>query len=367
MRRRTIILTVVFIITVLALLWGRTLVNTYNAKFQLTGIIFLFLIVSFAVGATWFLYRKEWCNVLGLNRIGITKKNIWKSIAMGLLISLICNFVIFVVYYLIFNEVPSSPLGELGETFIIIPLALFLAPLTEEFLFRGYIQGLWQKLYNSKEQTPIKLIFVTTALLFTISHFGFLFNITVKQFFITLIPIFIFALYLSYLRHKYQSIIPSIFAHFGFNSAMVIAPLIGLLFYIVLSPNAYREIRRQQELVPYLNDTIPYNFDPNDMAEWERSYKKFSTIERPRSEEFVKHLKGIATNVFVYFTIDTCGNIYNVHVSEGSDSIFIKEYGYNYAEDAIKVIESLPKCKPYIIDGKKTEKEMSESVPLYPF
>ncbi|MCL2434543.1 MAG: CPBP family intramembrane metalloprotease [Lentimicrobiaceae bacterium] len=364
MKKRTTILTVIFIFTALALLWIRT--YYVDAKFQLLRIFFLLLLLLLAIGATWFLYRREWHQVLGLNVKGITKKVIWKSFGVGLLINLICSPIAFVVYFMIFKEMPLSPLGELGDTFMIIPLILILAPLTEEFLFRGFIQGLWQKLYSDKEKTPIKLIIVVTALLFAISHFGFLFNITVKQFLITLIPLFIGALYLSWLRNKYQSIIPSIFAHFGFNATMIVAPIIALVF-IAASPGKFREIKRQKEIAQYTNDTIPYNFDPNDMDEWQRSYKKFATLERPRSEEAVKHLKGIATSIQVCFTIDTCGNIYNVHVYEGTSSIFMKEYGYNYAEDAINVIKSLPQCKPYIVDGKKVEKKMSESVPLYPY
>jgi membrane protease YdiL (CAAX protease family) len=372
MKKSTITLTVIFIVTALAILWARTYFGLHadygNTKFQLPGIVFLLLLVVFAIGATWLLYRKEWRPVLGLNVKGITAKVVWKAFAVALLINLICSSIVLVAYYLIFKEKPLSLLGEMDslKALKFIPIALILAPLTEELLFRGFVQGLWQKRYSEKEKTPIKLIIVITALLFTISHFGFLFNVTVKQFLLTLIPLFILALYMSWLRHKYQSIIPSMFAHFGANSALVIAPIIVLIF-VVVSPNAYREIRRQQEIAQYINDTIPYNFDPNDMEEWNRSYKKFAILERQRSEEAVKHLKGDARNIYVNFTIDTCGNVYNVHVYEGADSIFIKEYGYNYVEDAIKVIETLPQCKPYIEDGKKVEKEMSVSVSLAPF
>lgn len=371
MKKHTNILTVIFIVIFLLLFWGsnylESIIKNYGFKFM--GILILAFLILFAIGATWFLYRKEWYNVLGLKTKHITAKVILKSFAVGLLINLICSIIVNVVYFLIFKEMPLSLLGELGNTLKIIPIALLLAPLTEELLFRGFIQGLWQKLYGNKEKTPIKLIIVVTALLFTISHFGFLFNVTVKQFLITLIPLFIIALYLGWLRHKYQSIIPSMFAHFGANSAMVITPIIVMIFFMIgVSPStSFGEIRRQQEVSRYINDTIPYNFDPNDTSEWKRSYEKFAVLERPRSEEAIKHLKGIATNVYVHFTIDTCGNVYNVHIDEGIDSIFIKEYGYNYAEDARNVIKSLPQCKPYIIDGKKVEKEMSESVPLCPY
>jgi len=360
MKKHASILTVIFISTVLVLLWGRTYIGV---KF-LMGMIFLLLLVLFAMGVTWLLYRKEWRQVLGLKTKGINAKIIWKSFAVGLLINLICGIVVNIVYYLIFKEMPLNPLGEFGNTLIILPLALIWAPLTEELLFRGFIQGLWQRLYSNQEKMPTKRIIVITALLFAISHFGFLFNISVKQFLFNACSIFIVALYMGWLRYKYQSIIPSMFAHFGCNSAMVVAPIIGLVFAVGFS-GSFSEMHRQQEVLPYINDTIPYNFDPNDMDEWQKSYKKFVILERPRSEEAVKHLKGISTNIYVFFTIDTCGNVYNVHAPDSA--YYIKEYGYNYAEDAINVIKSLPQCKPYITNGKKVEKEMSVSVPLYPY
>jgi len=365
MKKNKTILTVIFISTVLLSLWMRSCYR--DTKFQLTGILFLLLFVLFAMGATWFMYRKEWCHVLGLKTNGITRKVVFKAFVTALLINIVGSGTVFVVYYLMFNEMPLPPLGDNFDPLKLISLALVLAPLSEEFLFRGFVQGLWQKLYSDKDKTPIKLIIVTTALLFTVSHFHFLFNITVKQFLLFTIPLFIVALYMSFLRNKYQSIIPSIAAHAGFNSALVIAPLIALLLSTVVSPDAFREIRRQQELAPYINDTIPYNFDPNNMDEWERSYKKFAVLERPRSEEVIKHLNGSATGVWVFFTIDTCGNVYNIHVLNGADTYYIRDIGYGYMEDVIKFIQSLPPCKPYIMDGKKVEKEMSVFVPFCPY
>ena len=364
MKNKTI-LTVIFISTILLSLWMRSYYR--DTKYQLLGIFFLLLLVLFAMSATWFIYRKEWRQVLGLKTHSITRKVVFKAFTTALLINIIGSSIVFVVYYLVFNEMPLPLLGDNIDPFKLISLALVVAPLSEELLFRGFIQGLWQKLYKDKEKTPIKLIIVITALLFTVSHFHFLFNISYKQFLLFIIPLFIVALYLSWLRQKYQSIIPSIFAHFGFNSALVVAPLMMIIFSVVISPNAIREIRRQQELAPYINDTIPYNFDPNDMDEWERSYKKFTALERPRSEEAIEHLNGSATGVSVYFTIDTGGNVYNVHIFKGSGSYYIRDYGYDYTKDAIKFIQSLPQCKPYMIDGKKVEKEMQESVPFKPF
>jgi hypothetical protein len=208
---------------------------------------------------------------------------------------------------------------------------------------------------------------VVTALLFAMSHFGFLFNITLKEFFFSGIGIFIAAIYLSWLRHKYQSIIPSMFAHFGVNASMVVVPLIAFIVMAGTPGHAIRDLHRQSEIAQYKDDTTSYNFDPNNMDEWKRSYDKFAVLERPRSEELNKYLKGQATNVYVYFTIDTCGNIYNVYVNSKTEAFFIENFGYSFTDEAIQFIKSLPQCKPYVVDGKKVEKEMGESVPFYPY
>lgn len=381
MKRGTKILTLVFIITVLLSIWTRSCCY-HDDKYQLFGIIFLLLLVLFAMGATWLLYRKEWHQVLGFKTTSITPKVIFKSFVTSLLINILGSGIIYVVYYLIFKENPLSLFGENLDPLKLITLALVLAPPIEELLFRGFIQGLWQNLYRDKETSPTKLIIAVTALLFTISHFGFLYNVSVKQFLLYMIPLFIGALYFSYLRHKYQSIIPSMVAHFGFNSAMVVMMPILLIIFLIM-PDKFNEFNRQQELAPYKNDTTSYNFDPNNMDEWERSYKKFAVLERPRSEELIKHLikeTNYIQNVNVLFTIDTCGNVCNVHLPDTvyvrydgsrnvhrytSDSCYYTKDGYNYSKDAINFIKSLPQCKPYMIDGKKVEKEMSESVPIY--
>ena len=367
MKKYTKILTVLFLIIPLLFLWGRTYLGGIkeNPEISLTGIIFLISIVLFIIGTTWFLYRKEWRDVLGLKTKGITKKIIWKAIGTGLLLGCICIIFIQIVYLFVFKEQLLPLVNKVNNTLIYSLLILILAPLAEELLFRGFIQGLWQKLYRNKEKNPVKLIIVITALLFTISHFEFLFNVTVRQFALTIIFIFILALYMGWLRHKYQSIVPSIFAHFGFNLSNVVAPILWLIMLLVGPAVLLHEANMQIERSQYENDTIPYNFDPNNKDEWKRSYKKFSVLEKQQPPEITKRLRGRATNVVVNFTIDTCGNIYNVHTDPGHDSILYEKFGSGFSEEAVKFIQSLPQCKPYMIDGKKEEKEMWESVFFY--
>jgi len=363
MKKKTI-LTILLIVTVLLSLWLRNFFK--DNKFQLPATVFLLLLVLFVIASTWLLYRKDWCQILGLNTKGITFKIIIKALFVAMLINLIGSGVVGIAYRLIFKEVPLDLLGENYNPIVLVPFALLLAPLTEEFIFRGFIQGSWQKLYQGKKRTPVKLIITVTSLLFAITHFHFLFNISFKQFLFYAIPLFFLALYFGWLRNKYQSIIPSIFAHFGANSLFILLPLLMAAIISTLpSNNIFVEIKRQVELSQYKFDTTSYNFDPNNIEEWQKSFKKFAILERPRTDEIIKHLKGVSTCVNVFFTIDTCGNIYNVHVLAGTDSSYIKSYGYNFAEDAIKFIQSIPQCKPYIMDGNKVEIEMHECVPFH--
>jgi len=378
MKRRKIFLNIISIVAVLLLLWIRSYLGNV---FTLLGIVFLLLVILFAIGTTWFLHRKEWCGVLGLKTKGITGKIIIISFFGGLLISIVCDAIIQISYRIIFDEVQSSPFIEENLLKFMV-MALVMAPITEELLFRGFIQGLWQKIYREKEKTPVKLIIVSTALIFAISHFGFLYNISVKQFIFNAISIFFIALYFGWLRHKYQSIIPSIFAHFGANATMVVMIPIAIIISALTPNQTNSNLRWEMEIAQYINDTIPYNFDPNDSSEWKRSYEKFAILEKPRSAEIIKHLKGDEISLPVHFTIDTCGYIHSIYIFKSTDTIWVKnswskarkyaadtyyiqEYGYDFSEEAIKFIKTLPQCKPYIEDGKKVEKEMKEQVQFY--
>jgi len=365
MKKYVNILTVIFIITALLLLWGDIYFSriTGISRYGFMRILVWLFIMSFTLGATWFLYRKEWHDVLGFKTKGITKGIIWKAIGTGLLISFGCSIFVNIAYFIIFREPPMSPFGDINKIELIF-WALILAPIVEELLFRGFIQGLWQKLYSNKEKPPTKLIIVVIALLFALSHFGFLFNITVKQFFFSITPIFVGALYIGRLRYKYQSIIPSMFAHFGFNLPAAVGVIFTVIMSFVLPDNdMFSEFKKGK--AQYENDTTGYNFDPNDMDEWKKSFTKFCILEKQQSAELTKHLKGQSIGIGVYFTIDTCGNIYNIYTHAEQDSIYYSIYRYDFSDEAIKFIQSLPQCKPYMIDGKKEEKLMWDFVPFY--
>lgn len=365
------IATIIIIIVVLLFIWGRSYLMEINRNtnhytiFRYVGLFLLFLTVLSAVCITWLLYRKEWINVLGLKSKNITKKNIGKAFGIGVLWNVLSSIILLTVYVLVFQEMPKPNFGKISILNLLLS-SLIIAPFTEELLFRGFIQGLLQKLYTDKEKLPICTIIVTTSVLFAITHFGLLFHIAVKQFILTGLSILILSLYLGWLRYKYQSIIPSIFAHFGFNIGFIVTiPLLVIFFMTVKENNSFSNIKYRIEKSEYIQDTTGYNFDPNNRDEWQKSFKKFTVLKREWSPELIKCLRGTTTSIPIYFTIDTCGNINNVFADAHIDSILYTEFKYNFGKYAIKLVQSLPQCKPFIVDGKKVEKEMCEYVEFY--
>jgi len=142
---------------------------------------------------------------------------------------------------------------------------------------------------------------------------------------------------------------------------MVLMVLLMIIMSFV-SPTLRHEINTQMRRIQYANDATPYNFDPNNMDEWKRSFKKFSLLEQKQSLELTKHLNANGISVPVYFTIDTCGKIYNVYVDPVYDSGYYSTFGYSFAKESVEFIQSIPICTPYIVEGKKREKEMCEFV-----
>jgi membrane protease YdiL (CAAX protease family) len=352
-------LIIIAMIVPLLLLWGQSYFDGITEKtehsFKYLGSLTLLLITLFIICATWFLYRKEWRGILGLTTKNITGKVIWKSFGIGLLISVVGS--IFTVIVSLLSDIPTkNPFGEDIKALELMISALIVAPIIEELMFRGFLQGLWQRFYVEKEKMPIKLIIGVIALLFTVSHFGFLFNISLKQFIITIIPIFAIALYFGWLRYKYQSIIPSIMAHFGFN-----VKIIFLAVPLIFGEGDFSKMFLQMEESKYLKDTTAYRFNTNDMDEWKMAFKKYTILEKNKSPEFVGQLNGKAYTVSVFFTVDTLGCVYNVR----ADSASISDFKPIIVEEALRLVREMPPCVPRIIDGKKEEAYMGTTVQIY--
>ena len=372
MKNKKTLLTIVLIAVPVLLLWlciflGKTTgeSDSYFKYVKLYKQIFWPFLIMYIIGISWILYPKEWIKILGLQTQNITTKIVLKAFGVGMLIDIVCVFVVLIIGLFIFKEL-SNPTFFADNVHPVraILLALLFAPIVEELFFRGFIIGIWQKLYTGKDNAPIKLIILVTALMFAFSHFGAFFSNHIKHFLNAFIPYTCSGIYFGWLRYKHKSIIPSMFAHMGSNlSSMTLAGILMVIFFG--ATGQFAEAKKNAIRAQYESDTIPYNFNPNDNDEWDRSFKKFVHLERQLLDEATEHLKGDATNAIVWFTIDTCGNIYNIYTDHNSDSIFHKKYGYDFGKVAVNFIKTLPQCAPYISDGKKEEKEMCESIPFY--
>ena len=236
---------------------GYLLSDLYKIKYLdklFLPVVFWFIMILYIFFVIHWLYKKEWRNVLGLTKNNITKKIIYKSFKMGLLMSIIVNVIIFIVLF-IFNIPLTNLYGNDISIFELLFLAIIIAPVTEEIFFRGFLQGVLAKNYAvEKNKRNIIIIVLIPSLLFTVAHYHYIINTEILHWVLLFIGVFILSLYSGYLRNKYQSVIPSIFAHFGFNSAIVIAAPIFVIM-LVLLPNGLGQFKQITNQIGFKNDS----------------------------------------------------------------------------------------------------------------
>ena len=98
---------------------------------------------------------------------------------------------------------------------LLIILALVLAPLVEEFLFRGVMLAGFTRSFGF----PLAVFFCTS--LFVLLHFDAILRYTPA-----VIPLTGISLALVFLRVKFKSLWPAIAAHFGYNGMALLVPTI---------------------------------------------------------------------------------------------------------------------------------------------
>jgi len=343
---------------------GVSLFIKYFHAIRFSDLIFWPVIFLYIFLATYWLYKLEWKKVLGLSRENITKTIMKHAFGKGLLLGAIVNILIILIL-IIFKAPISFPFNNKITYFEILFGAIVIAPIAEELMFRGFMQGILQKNYLLNEnRTRIKIIIVITALLFTIAHVRYIVYTETLQWMFTLLGIFILSLYLGYLRNKYQSIIPSIFVHFGFNMNWIVAgPIIGLMV-VIFEPVGFGKFQQQINQSGFKNDSI-YNFDPNDWDVLYEAQRKFFAFNNPPHPEFKPYIvKGRTVSIMIYYDIDTCGMISNMRIDSGNTK-FQTYTSYEIEKEAFRLVESFPQHQPFIKDGKKIVKTSSTYVPIY--
>jgi membrane protease YdiL (CAAX protease family) len=352
-------------IIICCLILGVFLVFSYIYQIRYQDFIFWPIMFAYIFLITYCLYKKEWRNTLGLSHEQITKNIKFKAFGAGLLLSIITNLLILIT--LINTDIPlSQPFGK-DQTFIGILLsAIIIAPITEEILFRGFMQGVLQKNFSSNgNKFNDRIIIVMIAVLFSIAHVRYIVYTETVQWVLSLCGIFIVGIYLGYLRNKYQSVIPSIYAHFGYNIAFVVVAPILLIFLSVFQPNGWGKLTQKMNQMEFTNDSI-YNFDRNNWDTLYASQRKFFAFHNPPRPELKQYIiKGRTAFVWVVYDIDTSGFISNFRVDSSNTKFETYTNNEIIENAAFRLVESFPQHKPLIKDGKKEASMGQAYVPIY--
>ncbi len=347
-------------------LWLIIWLNTRYWHFRFSTGIFWIFSLPYVFAVTYLLYKRNFREVLALKTAGVTKKVIGKAILWGFLFGGASAIAV--------RLLSSHPMPVFDSKYPLYLLfaMIVMAPVMEEFFFRGFFQGLLQSVFGQNSGQPpskIKQWFpiAITALLFSISHFAFSFRVQQDQFVILLVLIFFVGLYLGWLRQRYQSLVPSMVAHAFFNIG---ASVIGGLFVMVLlfTGNSGGEIKRELRKKAY-SDSTTYHFDPNNLEVWQESVEKYALFHQQPLPALPKgHLRNNFTPVNLFFTLDTCGRIKDISLDTANYQLNYKgkvPIGYGVEEEAMRLLQSIPNPKPFLVDGKKQEKRMSGIIPIY--
>jgi len=113
----------------------------------------------------------------------------------------------------------KTPLpGARQDTVVHLTLALFLAPLGEETVFRGFLLG-----YMLESRVSSRVAVLMSALLFTMIHVIPFFQAPLVHKILVLSNAFIMSVAAGYLRTQTRSVLPAIAVHMGFNLGGLLA------------------------------------------------------------------------------------------------------------------------------------------------
>ncbi len=142
------------------------------------------------------------------------------GMAVHLLLSLL---LVGMTYFLPLPLPPINPIKQLMEqglleTILVALAVVLMAPLLEETLFRGLLQG------SLRSRFSFPLTVVLVSLIFAILHI-----LSFGLYWPAIIVIFVASLILCYLRERHKSLWSPIFFHAGFN----------LLAFLILLVNKF--------------------------------------------------------------------------------------------------------------------------------
>ncbi|MDA3944914.1 MAG: CPBP family intramembrane metalloprotease [Bacteroidetes bacterium] len=214
-----------------------------------------------------------------------------------------------------------------------IVLAILLAPIVEEIIFRGYIQTILGFAFAKyKTHKIFWLPIILTSLIFSLLHFTAIKTINIYQTISIVILALAIGLFAGYFKEKYNSLIPSINLHIFSNMGAFFA----LLIVLIISPStAHKQIAR-------INKPT-YHFDMNDSTMFMNSLMDFSIYEKILPDSMRGKFQNIP--VATLLTIDSTGKIVDIQL----DSIRNEKYKITseyYKSKALEVANKLPDFVP---------------------
>jgi membrane protease YdiL (CAAX protease family) len=256
----------------------------------------------------------------------VTKKIKRNARYIGLAIGVIANIAVIFLF----------DVDDYLKGFHIIPkfvLAILIAPIVEEIVFRGYIQTILGFAFEKyKTQKIFWLPIIITSLIFSLLHFNAIKTVNTSQTLSIVILALAIGLFSGYFKEKYNSLIPSINLHIFSNMGAFIA----LLIVLVISPStAHKQLAK-------INKPT-YHFDMNDSTAFRNSLIDFSIYEKDLPDS----LRGKIQNILVgtLLTVDTTGKIVNVQLDSirNSQRNITSDY---FKSKALDVAKKLPDFVP---------------------
>ena len=203
-RDKIVVLSWVFALFILALSVRIPSVLMFDMPYEKTPLIYLTILTILIIEKT------------DVSAFGFKTKNMGKSLLFGFLFFAIINgLVLLIFYFAIYASTRQNPVQSYNVSpfLLTMPFMTLCVGISEEGLFRGYMQTHLEKFYTSKQSIFIQ------AILFGVWHFVWGLNPFDPVYMFSYVGFtFLIGLLFGYFYSKTRNLTPLVFAHGLFNS-----------------------------------------------------------------------------------------------------------------------------------------------------
>lgn len=203
-RDKNIVLSWIFALFILALSVRIPSVLLFGMPYEKTPLIYLTILTILFI------------EKVVISAFGFKTKNIWKSLIFGFLFFVILDGLTSLGFYLLIyvftSQIPVQSYNVL-PFILTMPFMTLCVGISEEGLFRGYMQTHLERFYSSKQAILIQ------AILFGVWHFVWGLNPFDPVYMLSYVGItFLIGLLFGYFYSKTRNLAPLVFAHGLFDS-----------------------------------------------------------------------------------------------------------------------------------------------------